>query len=680
MLCASLLSRPSAGNRHGHHALAVIVIPLDAPVENAVAGVAHHGGQLLALHRPAEAHAHRRIARAEALVKQLPQLVHRAGLRAVPDKPGIPLRHAHRELCRIPCVIELISNPEFIDYNESTNVYSGKKFGSGVITLTYTYNNGVEDIPVSTQIVYRVLRPYATFGDTANYFSGISGVVKDDRVSGQLVEKTMAQFIYSESTDMVITDAEIVDDYMATEDKILNVSENKIFGLDYAGDRPIDRQIKVGFENAVWFVNLKVYGQYITQASDFDVFVLNKANQKVNAYVELGCNVDASNFEMREHFVGAKSSDTYLPTYAYAEGQAQGFTGVFQGNGYTVTGMSTGKYGLFGAMTNAIVKNVGFKKCNIDGAAFFTDTMNKCSFENVYIDVATMSRSSSLLTHTVAGTLVNYGSFKNMLVVNNLTNSDLYEGKLAFAPLYSNKLPTFENVFVISGLELGAIINPTDYVMYAVAENRADQDSLNEIYDNYWDILGALNPSTQSSLSNRYKGFEGNENADMSQLTGRDIVPALNQYEIGRGRASMQATATGLRMYDDMAAFVADENAQAIAKLFSSTYWTLSEGQLSWGSSNIQVSDGEIFIHLGVRANKPVDGLTAQRIKASAGEVELPSLTSYGWTFQGYEVVGTGEKITKNAQGKYLFNFSGTGTIVRAIWKQNSNVTTSPIF
>lgn len=501
-----------------------------------------------------------------------------------------------------------ISNEEegFIEYNESTNTYTGKKFGSGVITLTYYYDNGVdaEPVPVSTQIVYRVLRPYATLSDTVNYFSGISGLAKDDRAAGQLVEKDLAQFIYGGDSEEIITDAEIVDDLLSSDQRKLTVSENKVLGLNYAADKVVEREIKVGFENAVWYVNLKVYGLYITKASDFDYFVLNKANQKINAYVELGCNIDASNFEMREHFVGATSSDTYLPTANYTEDQAPGFTGVFQGNGYTVTGMSTGLYGLFGAMTNATIKNVGFKNCEIDGAAFLTDTINRCSLENVYIDVAKMSRLSRSQTHTVAGSLVNYGSFKNVQVVNSLINKNPIEGKFAFAPIDSNKLPTFENVFVISSLELSSI-------------TLSDEINLNDI---------------------------------------------------------------GLRILGDIAAFVADEEAQAIAKLFSKNYWTLAEGILTWGSSNIQVADGEIFIDLGVRANKPVDGLTAQRIRAAAGEVELPVLSSYGWTFQGYEVVGTGEKITKNAQGKYVFNFSGNGTIVRAIWKQKSNTTTTPIF
>ena len=79
-----------------------------------------------------------------------------------------------------------------------------------------------------------------------------------------------------------------------------------------------------------------------------------------------------------------------MNTRGMQSGYTHGLTGTFDGQGYTVKGMTFGQFGLFGYTNKATIKDVAFVNATLNGSAYATvlaQWMNETTVSNVYISI-----------------------------------------------------------------------------------------------------------------------------------------------------------------------------------------------------------------------------------------------------------------------------------------------------
>ena len=114
---------------------------------------------------------------------------------------------------------------------------------------------------------------------------------------------------------------------------------------------------------------------------------------------------------------------------------------------------------------------------------------------------------------------------------------------------------------------------------------------------------------------------------------------------------------------------------KAYLETFSSEFWTIVEGNLTWGKHPANLVDGDVFLDAGELAGKQVEGLTLNPLKDyKAGDtVTVGALSCFGYIFEGWKNNNTGELLVE-VDGTWSFTYSGKATILVAQWKVDPNV------
>lgn len=228
-----------------------------------------------------------------------------------------------------------------------------------------------------------------------------------------------------------------------------------------------DDLISAGEEYDVTFISSEgsVYTQpffyatkTIDEASDLDCFQFSAPTDMIDGYYILTKHIDIPANYTYSHKVNGKFD---LKT--------NGFCGTFDGNGYTIDGLKiTATNGLFGILYNATIKNVAFTNAGLsaDGyAAFLAGITVNATIDNVYVDML-----YTLQSGTWSGAIVYSMDYKTKIsncifnVEVNNTGTPYYYGSVGGQSV-SGLIPEFENVYVISELELfhgGSSQTPTD--------------------------------------------------------------------------------------------------------------------------------------------------------------------------------------------------------------------------
>ncbi len=195
-------------------------------------------------------------------------------------------------------------------------------------------------------------------------------------------------------------------------------------------NRAVDTAQTVGVavgDDAYLLSEVYAYTKLIDEAEDLNYFILKGANEtnlynEVDGYFLVTKNIDASELDIDAHVFDSGSS---YPGNGYIVDV--GFRGVFDGQGYTIDGLTTKSCGLFAAMNAPIVKNVAFTNANITGyyKTLFAKKYNRGKdyanafngyegvFSNVYISINSINNTSGdgnvgiLVQETFPATVLN---------------------------------------------------------------------------------------------------------------------------------------------------------------------------------------------------------------------------------------------------------------------------------
>lgn len=546
----------------------------------------------------------------------------------------------------------VVADPALATYENGKIV--GKSYGTTAINVEY----GTGEDKVVKQYELNVLRPQVKFARTANYFSSYKGTLRDETSSFE--EMTLAQFIYGQATDKVIVDATI-------DGQALEVSENKVLGITGSNSSTYEVTVSVGTATEIYDVDMVVYGVYLYDLEDLDIFVRGETNQELDCYVELARDLDAREIALRDHFLDNPKS-RFLPTISKSYKEARGFRGTFDGKGHTIKNLTTGKYGLMCVTYEATIKNIAFENVVIKGGGFFAENVMFTNFENVYVKVAKMEVFAGG-SNVISRFVVRGGFFKNIYVNTEAVarEDDVLHGALCAIEIGKTgvQTPSFENCFILSELPTGISTNTGDWGQVALAENIYTKTELKEEMLTFVWENGAF-ASLKSTISTAYTA------------NAPDLVPTIDAINaVGRLH-----NLTGVRSYKTREIVKADPLSLTFFSNFTGhEYWSLLDGVLIWGDVELNADQGQIYLNVGSVAGQMVEGFDGNPLTPALGSVvKLNKLSCFGYKFVGWKHYETGVIITPNAQGEYIATMSYDGKAMEfvALWEKDSNVSTGP--
>ena len=206
------------------------------------------------------------------------------------------------------------------------------------------------------------------------------------------------------------------------------VVDNKVALIFDDESKAANKEYVVSFVTANYVYNYKVkyYTAYIKNADDFksafgyvaDVTTSTIPNR--NGYYVLANNIDFEGVEFKHGFINTKfESNT----------QTLGFTGTFDGNGYTMYNLTAPKGGVFG-IVNGTVKNVAFINADVPATnpsgILATYTGSKAVFENIYLTYnGVYNTKKAMLTYyaNVAGLTVKSSYFQGNTIWTGATTT-----------------------------------------------------------------------------------------------------------------------------------------------------------------------------------------------------------------------------------------------------------------
>ena len=358
-----------------------------------------------------------------------------------------------------PTTAEVTVGGDYVVYDEvAQTVKSRGLTGEAEITVSYELNGEVtiKKIPV---YVKPTVYEYET---TVTNFSAIHG----DTAVGRPLN--------------VILGADIV----SAQDEngnSLEVKDNKVFGVQSSKDGKFETTITIFSKTHGYKINLEGYSSVFAKAEDFSVFYLNarygykgdkqeegeskkfhpidenKPIARWEGYYVLANNIDASNYDHA-------TTGVALATRGLQSSYTYGFFGTFDGQGYTVKGMSVGAAGIFGYLVDATVKNVAFVDVTLReeaNAATLSAWILNSTVSNVYVSIANdgvqtvggsafaCGANASSFAGCVVETKEGFGYQDGLTYSGSFTyqNKERYDG--------DSVQSTFADVFVISSEPLG---------------------------------------------------------------------------------------------------------------------------------------------------------------------------------------------------------------------------------
>ena len=291
------------------------------------------------------------------------------------------------------------------------------------------------------------------------------------------------------------------------ENDVWTVSNSEIKELQVGNNLQFTAQFKkegLNDANLTFDINVLVADVLLNTATDvynyFSKFINITAD--INDYVMLGADIDMSKGE-----VDYTSLTNGKPTHALGNSTISdglGFTGTFDGNGHTITGLRVGNSrGLFGRVeSTATIKNVSFTDAIVCGSSSFFATWFGGTLDNVYLETIlrreNYTKSIAPICAVPADTA--YMKIKNSVIVSKFdkmldgseeTAQGGSSGKCYAVSRDYNEHISFENVYVVTDLTYllateTEVDNVTKYTFQDI-ENGAKFDYLDKTV---WDTTG----------------------------------------------------------------------------------------------------------------------------------------------------------------------------------------------
>ena len=266
--------------------------------------------------------------------------------------------------------------------------------------------------------------------------------------------------------DIFGSEVELVSAFCNGEELVLNANKNGVLGLTTTKEGPSSQQITVYSDTQAWNLQLLVYSGIIDEASDLDMFYLGNdrdclstfsAEDTFNGYYILANDIDCTGYVFgasKEPAGETPSNLTKQSSIGPTNMRNVGLTGVFEGNGYSITNFTPNGAGLFAAINGGTLKNVRISSAGAysGGGAFLSAMMRNATLQNVYVDAGslTMYGTNGLSKFVIDSTLENC-VFKCTTAASGRT-----WGGLVFAIQES----TFTNCYAITNRPLSADTTP----------------------------------------------------------------------------------------------------------------------------------------------------------------------------------------------------------------------------
>jgi hypothetical protein len=269
------------------------------------------------------------------------------------------------------------------------------------------------------------------------------------------------------------------------------------------------------------YVGLQAYTKVIDEATDLEIFHDTAADYKKDTnpqdgYYILSKNIDASKYEHAIYSSGYNVTGMNVEQVS-KNNYATGLRGAFDGNGYTISGITLSSHGLFGHVNGGVVKNVAFKNVKFGSwnsyccvlASYIADAR----IENVYVQINGFSARPNYVGLLCIDSC--NSTMKNMLIVAPQYTGTATNGYGSMSAWNGTKDPslekqyaenTYENVFVVSKTPL-TVRSQAGRAYVVDAQNRANTVvsscttfTVNGVYR--YDDYTALN-----TAGNTYQGF-----------------------------------------------------------------------------------------------------------------------------------------------------------------------------
>lgn len=367
--------------------------------------------------------------------------------------------------------VEVTSGSEYVRYDaEKQMLVSRGRTGEAEVTISYEV-----DGELMTKVIPVYVKPTIySYAKTVENFSAIHG----DVAKGKTLKAILGGNIVSAYTE---------------DGTALEVKDNKVYGVESSEDGEFQTQITICTDAYGYTLDIEGYSGVFAKAEDFSVFNINlqygytdeqgnsikdfiavdasKPMQVWEGYYILLNNIDASEYT---HSCGGVS----LHSRGIQSGYPYGFYGTFDGQGYTVKGMTIQAYGLFGYVNNATIKDVAFVDVTLDDSVNYSTTLatwiNNSTVSNVYISIKNEGTYSMRASGFAGG--VNLSTIEGCVVETKETFAFKSSAKASGAFAYLNKerldgdteVSKFVEVYVVTTAHLGYYESNNSY---ALAEN-----------------------------------------------------------------------------------------------------------------------------------------------------------------------------------------------------------------
>lgn len=463
----------------------------------------------------------------------------------------------------VAATVEIESGEEYITLDTEAGTIEGNGIAGEAVVSVSVAADGQEyklTLPVTVaQTIY-------TYETTLTDFSVMHG----DTVRGT----TLSRVFGGE------TIVKVYDDSGAEYE----VRDNKVYGLPSSKTGKFTHSLTVCTAEYGYELNVEGYTGIIAKASDLAYFDINvgyysglgsfyavdesRPMQVWDGYYVLMRSIDASEYT---HKANGENLTGVGLQYSYP----YGLTGTFDGQGFTVQGMTVGQYGLFGYVDGGTVKNVAFTNVRLNVSENYLATlaawMNEATLQNVYISIASQGRINKYAAVVAMG--VNNSSLSNCIFempeTTTIATTRTCYGSLfgRYNELMKNSKASsrYTNVYVLSSTYVG-YLKANETITETVKETVTDETT---------------GESTEVDVTIEYKKYTEH----VITAENKPLQLTLPEGETEKTWAIHTYTLEGVRQYataDEMRADTTNNYAS-----FKAAYWTISNGIPVWKTKTI---------------------------------------------------------------------------------------------
>ena len=374
------------------------------------------------------------------------------------------------------------------DYKDGAGNINAIKYSNlTIITdLVNIFNDVKKETAQSVMNVY----PLSTFGT----------VVFDKKLSGDY--SVNASDILSGKTGYELAKITYNGNEIGTIENGVWTVPNSVVSAMATGDYAFTAELVASnYDNAVLSVGItvKVPDQILYTATEvynyFKQFETLTAD--IGGYTVLGANIDMSKGDGGIDY-SAMPDPNAGPLYPVGNVTGSmdvGFTGIFDGNGHSITGLRiANKRGLYCHVKNtAIIRNVAFVDTYNFGSSSVFGTWFAGTLENVYVEatIRNISGSDTAVICVQNNDNVNYMTMKNCVIKTTLP----YPWCNEYAVAKGFDGANYENVYVITDMtDIFSGKTKEDVAgtitCYSVSEVESGTASFDELDQNIWDLTG----------------------------------------------------------------------------------------------------------------------------------------------------------------------------------------------